>query len=171
MWGLCLPEASDILETQFKWKHMRIIFYKILEQSRILFFFFFFTNFLGLFFKYPFETFFFLHIQSQDFYSPGIYAEWYIVFVFPFIRSYVRSFVRSFVLPSRSWNYFKVLRSSNSSGVYLTYHSSESIHIVFSTFLLWNQLMQIIGRIWFNLVAWTCGSWSEGQHDLYFTVQ
>ena len=28
-----------------------------------------------------------------------------------------------------SWNYFKVLRSSNSSGVHLTNHSSESIHI------------------------------------------
>ena len=31
--------------------------------------------------------------------------------------------------------------------------------------------MQIVGRTWFNLVTWTCGSWSEGQHDLYFTVQ
>ena len=31
--------------------------------------------------------------------------------------------------------------------------------------------MQIVGRTWLNLVAWTCGSWSEGQHDLYFTVQ
>ena len=39
------------------------------------------------------------------FYTPGIYAEGYIVFVFPFVRSYVRMFVRSFVrsyfLPSR----------------------------------------------------------------------
>ena len=26
-------------------------------------------------------------------------------------------------------------------------------------------------RTWLNLVTWTCGSWSEGQHDLYFTVQ
>ena len=42
-------------------------------------------------------------------YTPGIYAEGYIVFVFPFVRSYVRMFVRSFVhsfvrsyfLPSR----------------------------------------------------------------------
>ena len=33
-------------------------------------------------------------------YTPGIYAEWYIVFVFPFVRSYVRSFVRSFVRTS-----------------------------------------------------------------------
>ena len=41
----------------------------------------------------------------------------------------------------------------------------------FSTFLLWNQLMQIVGRKWLNLVTWTCRSWSEGQHDLYFTVQ
>ena len=44
-------------------------------------------------------------------------------------RLSVRPFVCSFVLPSRSWNYFKVLCSSNSSGVYLTNHSSECIHI------------------------------------------
>ena len=31
--------------------------------------------------------------------------------------------------------------------------------------------MQIVGWTWLNLVTWTCGSWSEGQHDLYFTVQ
>ena len=31
--------------------------------------------------------------------------------------------------------------------------------------------MQIVGRTWLNLVTWTCGSWSEGQHDLYFIVQ
>ena len=31
--------------------------------------------------------------------------------------------------------------------------------------------MQIVGRTWFNLVTWTCESWNEGQHDLYFTVQ
>ena len=31
--------------------------------------------------------------------------------------------------------------------------------------------MHIVGRTWLNLVTWTCGSWSEGQHDLYFTVQ
>ena len=30
-------------------------------------------------------------------YTPGIYAEGYIVFVFPFVRSYNRSFVRLFV--------------------------------------------------------------------------
>ena len=41
----------------------------------------------------------------------------------------------------------------------------------FSTFLLWKQLVQIFGQTWLNLVTWTCGSWSEGQHDLYFTVQ
>ena len=38
-------------------------------------------------------------------------------------------------------------------------------------FLLWKQLMQIVGQTWLNLVTWTCGSWSDGQHDLYFTVQ
>ena len=44
-------------------------------------------------------------------------------------RLSVHPFVCSFVLPSRSWNYFKVLRASNSSVVYLTNYSSESIHI------------------------------------------
>ena len=43
-------------------------------------------------------------LSPQTFYTPGIYAEGYIVFVFPFVRSYVRSFVRSFVLPSVAWN-------------------------------------------------------------------
>ena len=62
-------------------------------------------------------------------YTPGIYAKGYIVFIFPFVHSLVHSFVRSFVLPSHSWNYFKVLRSSNLNGVYLTNHSSERIHI------------------------------------------
>ena len=33
------------------------------------------------------------------------------------------------------------------------------------------SVMQIVGRTWLNLVTWACGSWSEGQHDLYFTVQ
>ena len=45
-------------------------------------------------------------------YTPGIYADGYIVFAFPFVRSYVRwfvrsfvrSFVSSFVIPERSWN-------------------------------------------------------------------
>ena len=41
----------------------------------------------------------------------------------------VRMFVRSFILPFRSWNYFKVLRYNFSSVVYLSNHSSESIHI------------------------------------------
>ena len=37
-------------------------------------------------------------IRKQGFnYTPGIYAEGYIVFVFPFVRLYVRSFVRTFV--------------------------------------------------------------------------
>ena len=43
-----------------------------------------------------------------------------------------RLFIRMFVHlshPSHSWNYFIVLRASNLSRVYLTNHSSESIHI------------------------------------------
>ena len=38
-------------------------------------------------------------------YTPGIYDEGYIVFVFPFVSSYVRSFICSFVRTSfRQWN-------------------------------------------------------------------
>ena len=38
-------------------------------------------------------------------------------------------------------------------------------------FLLWKQLIQIVDQTWLSLVTLTCESWSEGQHDLYFTVQ
>ena len=34
---------------------------------------------------------------NSNCYTPGIYADGYIVFVFPFVRSYVRSFVSSFL--------------------------------------------------------------------------
>ena len=37
---------------------------------------------------------------QQAHYTPGNYAEGYIVFVFPFVRSYVRSFVCMFVRAS-----------------------------------------------------------------------
>ena len=30
--------------------------------------------------------------------------------------------------------------------------------------------MQIVVQTWLDLVTWTCGSWSEGQHGIYFTV-
>ena len=66
------------------------------------------------------------------YYTPGIYAEGYIVFVFPFVcssvRMFVRSFVRSYFLPSRGI-FLQVLRLSFSSGVYLSNYLSESIHI------------------------------------------
>ena len=62
------------------------------------------------------------------FYTPCIYAEGYIVFVFPFVRSYARSFVCSYFLPSHEIC-VKVLRQSFSSGVYLSNYLSESIHI------------------------------------------
>ena len=53
----------------------------------------------------------------------GVYT--FRLSIHPFVCSL---FVCSFVLLSRLWNYFKVLHSSN-SGVFLTNHSSESIHI------------------------------------------
>ena len=45
----------------------------------------------------------------------------------------------------------------------------KSVFLLFC--LLTKKLMQTIGQTWLNLVALTCGSWSEGRHDLYFTVQ
>ena len=39
-------------------------------------------------------------VWNTSFYTPGIYADGYIVFVFPFVRLYVRFFVRSFVFNS-----------------------------------------------------------------------
>ena len=59
-------------------------------------------------------------------YTPGIYADGYMVFVFPFVRLYVRLFIRSYFCSLRGIT--SVLRSSNLSGVYFTNHSSESIH-------------------------------------------
>ena len=41
---------------------------------------------------------------------------------------------------------------------------------VFSTFQLWKQLRQIGGWTSVSLVTLTCGSWSEGQLNPYFTV-
>ena len=41
----------------------------------------------------------------------------------------------------------------------------------FSTLLLWKQLRQIVGQTSLSLVTLTCGSWSEGHHDLNFPVQ
>ena len=57
-------------------------------------------------------------------YTPGIYADGYIVFAFPFVRSSVRMFVSSFVLPSRSWN----LRQSFASK-FLKWCISQQLHI------------------------------------------
>ena len=66
--------------------------------------------------------------EPKDHYTPGIYADGYIVFVFPFVRSSVRMFVCSYFRHVRGIC-VKVLRQSFSSGVYLSNYSSESIHI------------------------------------------
>ena len=58
------------------------------------------------------------------YYTPGIYADGYIVFAFPFVRSSVRMFVSSFVLPSRSWK----LRQSFASK-FLKWCISQQLHI------------------------------------------
>ena len=66
--------------------------------------------------------------ESIHIYTPGIYAEGYIVFVFPFVRSSVCMFVcSSFRHVCRIC--VKVLRQSFSSGVYLGNYLPESIHI------------------------------------------
>ena len=122
-------------------------------------------------------------------YTPGIYAEGYIVFAFPFVLSYVRSFVcASVTFVEFMTKFFTELHESFSSGVYLMNHSSESIHI-------WT-IGTLEGRLSFH-DSWPQGpcprvgldfsvmettdtdSWSdmaqscniEGQHDLYFTIQ
>ena len=59
-----------------------------------------------------------------NYYTPGIYADGYIVFAFPFVRSSVRMFVSSFVLPSRSWN----LRQSFALK-FLKWSISQQLHI------------------------------------------
>ena len=51
-----------------------------------------------------------IRVTSLCNYTPGIYAEGYIVFVFPFVRSSVRMFVRLFVRTSVPWICVKVLR-------------------------------------------------------------
>ena len=61
------------------------------------------------------------------FYTPGSYAEGYIVFISLFVRSYVCSFIQSWFHPIRELLQFYI--KSFSGGVYLTNHSSESIHI------------------------------------------
>ena len=53
---------------------------------------------------------------------PGVYS--FRLSVHPFARLFICSSVRDSI---HLWNYFKVLRQSFSSGVYLTNHSSESI--------------------------------------------
>ena len=42
---------------------------------------------------------------------------------------------------------------------------------MFFFFSVWKQLRQIVGRTSVSLVILTYGSWREGHHDLYFTVQ
>ena len=46
-----------------------------------------------------------IFMSPQSVYTHGIYAEGYIVFVFPFICL----FIHPFVISSCSWNYFNVL--------------------------------------------------------------
>ena len=55
----------------------------------------------------------------------GVYS--FRLSVRPFVWSFVRLFVRSFVLPSRSWNYFKVLRQA----IRVEYISPTTIVFVF----------------------------------------
>ena len=43
-------------------------------------------------------------LEGHIYYTPGIYAEGYIVFVFPFVCAYVGLFVHSFLLISVAWN-------------------------------------------------------------------
>ena len=64
----------------------------------------------------------------SPYYTPGIFADGYIVFVFPFVCSSVRMFVSSYFRHVRGIC-VKVLRQSFSSGVYLSNYKSESLYI------------------------------------------
>ena len=67
-------------------------------------------------------------VICSSFYTPGIYAEGYIVFAFLFVRSYVHSFVCDSVTYVEFTTKFYV-QVSQVGYIYLTNHSSESIHI------------------------------------------
>ena len=68
---------------------------------------------------------YFLELRTcLNIYTPGIYAEGYIVFVFPFVCLYVHLYFRHVCKIC-----VKVLRQSFSSGVYLSNYLPESIHI------------------------------------------
>ena len=56
-------------------------------------------------------------------------------------------------------------------GVGLEVKNLDTFKKCFSTFLLWKQLRQIVCGTLVSLVTLTYGSWSEGHHDLYFTIQ
>ena len=66
--------------------------------------------------------------DTAHIYTPGVYAEGYIVFVFLFVCSFVRLFVRSFVLPSVAWNLrqsfaLKFLKGCTSQQLLIRKHS------------------------------------------------
>ena len=69
---LCPTEASDILETQFKWKHMQTIFLLNFGSEPDYCFNYFFVR-QDYFFKSPFETFFFLAYPKPGFVFSKIY--------------------------------------------------------------------------------------------------
>ena len=119
-----------------------------------------------------------------SYYIPGIYAEGYIVFVFLFICSFICSFVRisvlfvellqSFTFRRLEWriSHQPLIRKHSyldhrypGGSTFIPWLLTPGSMLCFSTFLLWKFVPML------NLVTWTCGSWSEGQHDLYFTVQ
>ena len=62
-------------------------------------------------------------------YTPGIYAEGYIVFVYPFVRSYVCMYVSLFVLPLRLRKLRRSFALKFLKWVYPNNHSAESIYI------------------------------------------
>ena len=69
--------------------------------------------------------------RTVFYYTPDIYAEGYLVFVFPCIYLSVRMFIHSSICDSVP--FVELLQSFTltflSSGVYLTNHSSESIPV------------------------------------------
>ena len=70
---------------------------------------------------------FFVNLSCLVNYTSSIYAKRYIVFAFPFILSSICMFV----FPSRSRNLHENFTLNFSKWLYLSNHSSESIHILF----------------------------------------
>ena len=66
---------------------------------------------------------------------------------------------------------FYACHSLRSRSQTLKFYVKFLVSFFFFYFSVWKQLRQKFGRTSISLVTLTCGSWSEGHHHPYFTVQ